>query len=469
MSTPDASSPPLPEPAAPGAEPAQVWRALTARIVQSAVFAGSARHRALLEHLVARHLAGDAAALKESVIAVEVFGRRAGEYDPKAESLVRVEARRLRARLARFFMSHAAGEPWRLELPVGSYVPALVPARGTAQATEATRRARDLVERGDHFLRQPLSQACLLQAADRFDAALRESPDSVPALVGLARAWMNLALGWYAPPALWAEHAADACRRALQLDPKAAVAHALLAVWQHQFQRDWTAAERSFRRAIGCAPKAAFTHAAYGCHLTMRGRLADAEAALQAARQLDPQYVNARWHMVNLRIAAGRLDDAQAEIDAVLDIAPDSMAAVASAALLAWLQGRREAAVAGFRRAVELAPGYAGCEITLAGVLAWAGQHDEAAQWRDRALAEPRRLISPFVLAIAECRSGRFDAAFAALQEGLAQRDPSMAWAPGEPGLRALHGDPRWPDIVAAVWEARPGPRVQRVVATGGG
>lgn len=71
-----------------------------ARIESSAPFRGSARHRHLLRHLVERTLEGDTAALKETVIAVQVFGRSATAFDPRQDTIVRVEARRLRLRLA---------------------------------------------------------------------------------------------------------------------------------------------------------------------------------------------------------------------------------------------------------------------------------------------------------------------------------------------------------------------------------
>lgn len=151
----------------------------------------------------------------------------------------------------------------------------------------ATHRARDLVERGEYFLRQPLLAASLHAARARFDDALRESPHSASACVGLARAWLNLATGWYHDPALAGEHAAEALQQALAIDPMLPMAHALMGVLQNQWQRDWPAAQRSFRRAVALAPDAAFVRAAWGSHLFMRGRLDEVEAELQIARQLD--------------------------------------------------------------------------------------------------------------------------------------------------------------------------------------
>src|SRR5664279_2345630 len=100
---------------------AQVELAL-AQVEASAAFRGSPRHRALLRHLVTRSLGDERHTLKESVIAVEVFGRAAAGFDPRTDTIVRVEARRLRARLADHYRGDGRDALVRFMLPVGSYV-----------------------------------------------------------------------------------------------------------------------------------------------------------------------------------------------------------------------------------------------------------------------------------------------------------------------------------------------------------
>src|SRR5260221_12877573 len=62
-----------------------------------------------LRHLVEGALRGAEAELKESVLGIEVFGRTAG-YDVRSDSIVRVEARRLRERLAEYYAGEGAGD-----------------------------------------------------------------------------------------------------------------------------------------------------------------------------------------------------------------------------------------------------------------------------------------------------------------------------------------------------------------------
>jgi TolB-like protein len=91
------------------------------RALASANFARSERLSRFLRFVVERHLAGRDDELKESVIAMEVFGNR--DYDPKQDSIVRTEAGRLRARLAEYYVGPGSGEPVVFELPKGGYVP----------------------------------------------------------------------------------------------------------------------------------------------------------------------------------------------------------------------------------------------------------------------------------------------------------------------------------------------------------
>ena len=421
-----------------------------AHLEQSAAFRSSPRHRALLRHLVARMLGDEAAALKETVIAVEVFGRPAATFDPKFDTIVRVEARRLRMRLTSYYRDEGKAMPIRIALPVGSYVPLITSRPPEGPAPEATRRARDLVERGEHFLRQALSKDTLTQALERFEHALRESPELTPAWVGLGRTWLNLATGWHVEPAIASSHAGEALRRALALAPEDAIAHALLGAIQHQFEHDWASAERSFRRALMLAPQQAFVHSAYGCHLSIHGAFDASERELQLARQLDPQYINARNHMVNLRISQGRLEDAETEILALQDIAPETLSIVGLRAAIAMFRRDAATAMRHYRRAIEAQPDHPGGHVSLAGAHAMAGDTETA----DAMLAHTLerfgdRLLSPCVLAMFETRRGRFDNAFALIERALRERDPHAMQTPYDPSFGNLHADPRWAALVA--------------------
>jgi TolB-like protein/Flp pilus assembly protein TadD len=93
-----------------------------------------------LTFLVDRHLEGRDGELKESLIAVEVFGRRP-DYDPKQDSIVRTEASRLRARLAEHYAGAGRQSSLIVDIPRGGYVPVFrcreVPTYEAAQPAAA--------------------------------------------------------------------------------------------------------------------------------------------------------------------------------------------------------------------------------------------------------------------------------------------------------------------------------------------
>src|SRR5262245_6714947 len=92
------------------------------RVLSTAAFVRNQRQSRFLRFLVERHLEGKDSELKESVIAVEVFGRQA-DYDPKLDAIVRTEAVRLRARLERYYAAEGSADRLIIELPKGGYRP----------------------------------------------------------------------------------------------------------------------------------------------------------------------------------------------------------------------------------------------------------------------------------------------------------------------------------------------------------
>ena len=93
------------------------------RILDSRTFRGSRRCIAFLEYAVEKTLAGQAEALKERNLAVDVF-ERAPDTNLMEDTIVRVGAREVRKRLAQYYMSpEAAADTIAIDLPPGSYVP----------------------------------------------------------------------------------------------------------------------------------------------------------------------------------------------------------------------------------------------------------------------------------------------------------------------------------------------------------
>jgi serine/threonine-protein kinase len=108
---------------APDVVPAAAVREQLARIVNSPGFVSSARLSRFLTHIVNRTIEGDLDSLKEFSVAMEVFDR-SSDYDPNIDAIVRVQARRLRAKLNAYYEEGTGrGDPVLIALRPGRYVP----------------------------------------------------------------------------------------------------------------------------------------------------------------------------------------------------------------------------------------------------------------------------------------------------------------------------------------------------------
>ena len=96
-----------------------------ARVLNSRSFGRSARQRTLLHYLVTARRTSDVSRLKESTIALDVFGRDASTYDSSTDGIVRVSINRLRDLLDRYYEDEGARASLRFEIQRGGYVPIL--------------------------------------------------------------------------------------------------------------------------------------------------------------------------------------------------------------------------------------------------------------------------------------------------------------------------------------------------------
>jgi hypothetical protein len=91
------------------------------RLVNSQALHGSESLCKLLRYLANHALEHPGASLKEYQIATEVFGRQA-DFDPQLDSMVRVQAGRLRTKLSEHYSTAGASDAICVELPKGTYV-----------------------------------------------------------------------------------------------------------------------------------------------------------------------------------------------------------------------------------------------------------------------------------------------------------------------------------------------------------
>jgi len=317
-------------------------RAALERVLASPGFAHSPRLALFLGFVVAERLSGRAASPKEYEIGVRVFGRRP-DYDPRLDSIVRVQARQLRFKLREYYVGPGRAEQVRLDLPKGSYLPEFhlraddpdepAPTPASAQALQtaaaapvhggrpagrvwiaaflatgltaaalmlsvwkhvAVRAARPVNPaarsaylEGRYYWSQR-NEESLRRAVDYFTEATARDPGYADAWVGLADCY-NL-LSEYSPmPGSEAfPRALTAARKAVELDDMSADAHSALAFAAFYGVLDTKTGEREFQRALELNPNYAEAHEWYATALMTLGRFRDALAQIDRAQELAP-------------------------------------------------------------------------------------------------------------------------------------------------------------------------------------
>src|SRR5262252_11061143 len=105
-------------------------------VLASRLFVRSPTLAHLLSYLCEKKFAGESDQIKEYSVALDVFGRR-DSFDQDTDSIVRVQANRLRKRLAEYYSGEGSSHRLHITIPVGQYVPAFAEAAGRETRAES--------------------------------------------------------------------------------------------------------------------------------------------------------------------------------------------------------------------------------------------------------------------------------------------------------------------------------------------
>ncbi len=133
-------------------------RASVVRILNSDGFVRCGELRRLLQYAVEEGVEGRAEQLKEYTLGVVVF-RRGADFDPRIDPIVRVQARRMRDRLALYYEAEGLHDPIRIDFPKGSYAPIFAHRQPAELGEPAADRAtpQTFWQRAARRLRSPLT------------------------------------------------------------------------------------------------------------------------------------------------------------------------------------------------------------------------------------------------------------------------------------------------------------------------
>lgn len=106
------------------------------QVLQSGLFSKAPRLERFFQYICERELEGSGDQIKEYSIAIEALGR-SSDFDPKKDSIVRVEAHRLRRRLEHYYKGLGSDHPLRIAIPHGQYRPQFLQQEEAAALAES--------------------------------------------------------------------------------------------------------------------------------------------------------------------------------------------------------------------------------------------------------------------------------------------------------------------------------------------
>jgi TolB-like protein len=306
------------------------------------------------------------------------------------------------------------------------------------------------------YLAERLIPEEMAKAKQHFEDAIGRDPDFALAHMALADLYTWLGYKGYMRPRDAYAIGFPYAQRAAEIDDTLAEAHAVLAEYHKQLDYDWPAAEREMARALELNRTSPFVRFCHALVILMpHNRMDEAVAELEGALESDPLAVGTRcWLGIMLLLAR----DYDRGIDAarlMLELEPNSCwppfiigIAYRQKYFEESLRGNvrpdfAEKAIAGHRRAVELAPGADHLLAWLGFALGVCGRKTEARGVLQQ-FQRSERYILPTNFAHVHLGLGEIDAAFEWFDRAVEEHDQNMMPILSYAHFDPLRADPRF-------------------------
>lgn len=286
----------------------------------------------------------------------------------------------------------------------------------------------------------------LQRAIGYYEQAIARDPQYSLAYSGMADCYALLGIFDVLPAQEAFFKARAAAQRALELDPHLAEAHATMGHIKVQYDRDWGAGEAEYRRAIELDPHYAMTYHWLGMLYSFRGEVEQALEYMRTAQELEPGQKVFSANIGTILYHAHRYDEAIEQFQYALRMDPQFELALTFLGRAYLRKGEPERALEQFgRRRFPMK----GDLADLVEAHARAGRVDLA---RDQLQAMQRtaktRHISAYEFATAYEGLGEHEAALDWLERAFEEHAQAMSHLPTDPAFDALHGNPRFVELV---------------------
>jgi serine/threonine-protein kinase len=246
--------------------------------------------------------------------------------------------------------------------------------------------------------------------------------------------------------------ARTAAQMALKLDDQLAEAHTALGIVLLEYDWDWSAAEKEFKRAIEINPSDADAHQAFGYYLVSMTQFDEAVAEMRRAQELDPISLVKITAVGQVLLVARRYDEAIEQCKTAIEMNPNLGFAHWLLGLAYMHKGEYEPAIAALQKSITLSGDSPDEPAALGVAYALSGKSSAARKiLNDLKQRSERKYISPTVVAVLCAALGDKDQAFALLDKAYDERDFLLVLLKVEPLYDPLRADPRFTTLVQRV------------------
>jgi TolB-like protein/DNA-binding winged helix-turn-helix (wHTH) protein/Flp pilus assembly protein TadD len=289
------------------------------------------------------------------------------------------------------------------------------------------------------------------KAEQYFQQAIDNDPTYAAAYSGLADCNSGLTWHGFKAPTEALPKAYAAARKALEINPESAEAHASLGLaMSHRW--DWTGAEAEFRHALQLDPQYANAHHWYGDYLSIRSRHDEALAEAKHALQLDPlnlmisTWVGLRYYLARDYSHAIEQNRSSVELD------PNFAAAHLLLGEDYVQAGLRSEAVDELKRAADLSGDSPIYRAQVAVALALAGRNREALRIaRELETISRKRYVSPYGLAQTYAALNKKEDTFKWLQAAYDDHAVWMGYLAVDPIFDRYRSDQRFQEFLRRI------------------
>ncbi|HWC65108.1 MAG TPA: tetratricopeptide repeat protein, partial [Thermoanaerobaculia bacterium] len=291
----------------------------------------------------------------------------------------------------------------------------------------------------------------LKSAIELYERAIEIDPAYALAWGGIADAWGVMGSMKVTAPGEAFPKARAAARRALEIDPRLADAHASLAYVQWLHEWDWPAAEASFRESLRLNPSYATAHRWYGQFLSGLGRHEEALEEVRRALDLDPLSLIIHTAVGDALFFARRFRESIEYYRKSIEMDPEFQAGHSDIARALEFSGDIEEAIREYETAIRLGGSTASdASVGRATALAVAGNRAEAlAVLEELQRRRAERFTSPWGLASIYARLEEDEEALSWLERAFEERDPPLIWLKVHPRFDRLRAHPRFVALLA--------------------